>query len=164
MRIGIGDTHDPSCPWYCSSFCSGFGPPPMRTTCGGFDCTACQCANNEIWNPATFSCVSTSLAVPPTAPSLAPCSAGTPGAMFTGNDSAGNPLYLCQSTPQQDQASTLAAQQAAAAAAGDAAEAADCSAWYNTFNSKCAGSWNPFVIGGAVALGIVLVILLTSRK
>jgi hypothetical protein len=179
---GLGDTHDPSCPWYCSSFCSGFGPPPGRTTCLGLDCTACQCASNQVWNPATLSCVSTSLAVTPVAPTMSACSASDPGATVSGQDSTGNPTYVCASTAAADQAATLAAQTAAAqlaAEAADAANAVNCSSGYeqlfspactpdctttinSLFASGCGGSLVNLVL--AVGVGVLAVTFMMNKK
>lgn len=101
--------------------------------------------------------------ISPTAPSLSVVPAGTPGAVLAGQDSSGNNVYMLGSTPQQDQASTLAALTAAAANL-DASNnpPVDCTQWYNAFNSQCAGS-NQWLVLGAAAVGVLFLLELVRR-
>lgn len=118
---------------------------------------------------------------PPPPPGITVVSATTPGAVFAGNDSSGNPVYLLPQSAQDNEAANAAAltsffgQYAADNPATDcsgfiasefdpvcAGQPPDCSLVMNSlFNSQCGGSlWK---LGAAVGLGIVGLILALKR-
>lgn len=148
MRIGLADISDPNCSNSCLALMAAASAVPGATGYGAIavnpDCAACFCPGGQLWNTQTKSCAPT---LPtPIAPSVTISSAGT----YAGTDSNGNPVYFQQSTPQQDQAATIAA------IAGNAqGQGVDCSGWVNSiFDSSCNGggmSWTA-IIGGTIAL------------
>lgn len=107
------------------------------------------------------------------APTTSTCSAGDPGAVLSGSDANGNPIYICGSTAAQEQAAANAALQAAAAAQ-DAANAAnvlapggstDCTQWFNSFNPAClTGGQSLLWVAGGIAALLVLADVFGGRR
>ena len=91
----------------------------------------------------------------PTAPSLTPVPPTTPGAVYSGSDASGNPVYLAPSTPQQDQASTVQSLQSYFSSLAPSASGSDCSGWFaQQFSSACGGSSVLLWVGGAALVGL----------
>lgn len=170
----LGDLNDPSCPNGCRTDVAraiGWATGLNLVT----DCTPCSCSSNQLWNPATRSCQANPAALPdPTAPSVTVVQAGTPGSILGGYNSNGNPVYLLESTPQADQAATIANIAGSLPTPdtnGDIPDCTtwysvfnsqcptDCSAWYNTLNAACGGSGlAPLFIGAAALVGVLFVL------
>lgn len=153
---GFGDLHDPNCSWQC-----GICPWSLCSSCIG----PCSCPSNTMWDPTTVSCIPQ--AVTPASkisqvivagePQANPCNSSTPGATYAGVDANGNAVYLCETSAADNQQRLLQAAMAAAQFAGTPPTApVDCSVWYNQLlSSSCGGSSTPFLIGGAIVLGLV---------
>lgn len=124
------------------------------------------CDNASAWNPFNwFYCL------PSDVQNVYINNTGGPGAslpgMVTPTAPTINPVTGVQSTPQADQASTLAALTAAAAAADAATNPppapVDCSQWYNSLNSQCSSN-NTWLLAGAAALGVLVILEMVGRR
>jgi hypothetical protein len=140
---------------------------------------ASYCANASLWNPIAWSvCLpadvsavgsklfgvsSVSAPLPPAPPAgislvTGASAASSPGAVFAGNDSSGNPIYAVPQTADAN----MAAYQATLNTFMSNLDTSnnppvDCSSGWNQFtNSACGGSWLPIVAGVGLLGALVL--------
>jgi len=94
----------------------------------------------------------------PPAPSISLTpNAGTPGAVYAGTDSSGNPVYAVPQTPAENQAATVSALNNYFDTVGAANPPDPCTAWYTFLDPNCPSSLSSgLVFAGAAVLGLLV--------
>ena len=135
MYVGLGQTASPELCGFLDSItgtCTQ-NPETQAQTTGSYQCNWLQ----NLFMPSACASAATPTPPPPTLPPQpTPILSSTPsaGSIYAGTDANGNPVYVTQPTPQQQQQQNVASIQQQAQANAPP----DCTQWYNQlFNTAC---------------------------